>query len=59
MERVETDQTPENILQNCPLWRTQRDLTWPNGVTLAGKLWGSAEEVKRPAKVIVDIGRDV
>jgi hypothetical protein len=59
-ECKDADQTPEHILQSCPLWRTQqRDLTWPNGATLAGKLWGSAEELKRIAKFIGDIGLDV
>jgi hypothetical protein len=28
----------------------------PKGATLAGKLWGSAEELKRTAKFIGDIG---
>jgi hypothetical protein len=53
-----SDQTPRHILQNCPLWRIQRDLTWPNGGTRR-KTWGSDEELKRTAKCIEDIGLDI
>jgi hypothetical protein len=35
---------------------TQRHLTLPKGATLAQKHWGSAEELKRTAKFIGDIG---
>jgi hypothetical protein len=42
----EPDQTPEHVLLDCPLWRTQRDLAWPEGATLAKQLRGSADELK-------------
>jgi hypothetical protein len=37
----------------------KRDLTWPDGATLAKQLWGSADELKRTVKFIEDIGLDV
>jgi hypothetical protein len=55
----EADQTPEHVLLDCPLWRTQRDLPWPEGATLAKQLWGSADELKRTVKFIEDVGLNV
>jgi hypothetical protein len=58
----EADQTPEHVLLDCPLWRTQRDLAWPNGATLVKQLWGSADmadELKRTVKLIEDVGLNV
>jgi hypothetical protein len=34
-------QTPEHVLLDCPLlWRTLRDLAWPDEAALAKQLWG-------------------
>jgi hypothetical protein len=41
----EADQTPEHVLLDCPLWRTQGDIAWPEGATLAKQPWGSADEL--------------
>jgi hypothetical protein len=50
---------PEHVLLDCPLWRTQRDLAWPEGATRAKQLWGSADELKRTVKFIEDVGLNV
>jgi polysaccharide deacetylase 2 family uncharacterized protein YibQ len=55
----EADQTPERVLLDCPLWRTQRDIAWPEGATLAKQLWESADELKRTVKFIEDVGLNV
>jgi hypothetical protein len=43
----EADQTPEHVQLDCQLWRTQRDLAWPDGATL------------RTVKFIEDVGLNV
>jgi hypothetical protein len=55
----EADQTPEHVLLDCPLWRTQRNLSWPEGATLAKQLRGSADELKRTVEFIEDVGLNV
>jgi hypothetical protein len=55
----EADLTPELVLHDCPLWRTQRDLAWPEGATLAKQLWGSVDELKRTVKFIENVGLNV
>ena len=37
----EGDQTPEHVLQACPLLDQLRHQTWPTNTTLDSKLWGS------------------
>jgi hypothetical protein len=51
--------TLEHVLLDCPLWRTQRDLAWPEGATLAKQIWRSADEPKRTIKFIEDVGLNV
>jgi hypothetical protein len=52
---LEADQIPVHVLLDFPLWRTQRDLAWPDGATLAKQLWGSADELKKTVKFIEDV----
>ena len=39
-------QTPEHILQNCPLLGDLRQATWPDGMDYKEKLWGPAETLR-------------
>ena len=39
-------QTPEHILQSCPLYIHQREETWPHEESLQTKLWGTLEELQ-------------
>jgi hypothetical protein len=50
---------PLSMSYYCPLWRTQRDLAWPDGVTLAKQPWVSADELKWTVKFIEDVGLNV
>ena len=45
----QADQTPDHVLQSCPKYAERCQLTWPQGVDLATKLWGSAEDLYRTA----------
>ena len=38
-------QTPEHILQSCPLFLDARREQWPNGATMAEKLWGTKDNL--------------
>jgi hypothetical protein len=57
----EADQTPEHVLLDCPLWRTQRPCLArrSNIRQIAKQLWGSADELKRTVKFIEDVGLNV
>jgi hypothetical protein len=46
------------ILQNCPLWMTQRDLLGPMELLLHNN-FVDPQELKRSAKFIRDIGLDI
>ena len=51
-------QTPEHILQSCPLYQDARTQHWPHGATLAEKLWGNREELTKTTKFISSTGLD-
>jgi hypothetical protein len=40
-------QTPENILQFCPLYQDVRNRLWPHGPILESKLWGSMQDFQQ------------
>lgn len=40
-----SDQTPTHILQDCPLYTSQRNQAWPHGADLNTKLWGSVADL--------------
>ena len=46
-------QTPEHILQSCPLYDNLRRATWPNGEDVQEKLWGAAESLRRTTDFIL------
>ena len=52
-------QTPEHILQSCPLYDSLRQATWPDGEDLQEKLWGAAESLRRTADFIVTTKIDI
>ena len=53
------DQTLNYVLQPCPKYAERRQLTWPHGVNLATKLWGSAENLYQTAGfVAVAVDKD-
>lgn len=49
-------QTPEHILQSCPLHQEARTQHWPNGATLAEKLWGTKEDLMETTDFITRTG---
>ena len=48
----QADQTSDHVLQFCPKYAERRQLTWPQGVDLVTKLWGSAEDLHRMAGLV-------
>ena len=52
-------QTPEHILQQCPLHNSERSHFWPHGKDLHQKLWGSREDLQTTAQFITEIGISV
>ncbi|KAK7108155.1 hypothetical protein V1264_015944 [Littorina saxatilis] len=43
----EGDQTPEHVLQACPLLDQLRIQTWPDPTDLRTKMWGALEDLER------------
>ena len=52
-------QTPEHILQNCPLFVDLRQATWTEGADFQEKLWGSAGSLWRTAGFITATKLDI
>ena len=52
-------QTPEHILQSCPLHQDARIQSWPIGATLTAKLWGTLEDLQTTAAFIHHIGLEI
>lgn len=52
-------QTPEHVLQECPLHRKERNEHWPEGGVLDQKLWGTREDLEHTVHYIQEIGIDV
>ena len=52
-------QTPEHILQSCPIHDKLRQATWPDGEDLQEKLWGAAESLRRTADFIIETKMDI
>ena len=45
----EADQTPQHLLQSCPLYQRERSQIWPQYTSFDHKLWGSTENLHRTA----------
>ena len=52
----QADQTPDHVLQSCPMYTERRQPTWPQGADLATKLWGSTEDLYRTAGCVASTG---
>ena len=52
-------QTPEHVLQNCPLFAELRQATWPEGMDFEEKLWGPAETLRLTTDFITATRLDV
>ena len=52
-------QTPEHLLQNCPLFGELRQATWPEGLEFKEKLWGPAETLRLTADFIARTQLDI
>ena len=52
-------QTPEHILQDCPLFLEARREQWPTGATLVEKLWGNKLDLTKTADFILQTKLDV
>ena len=50
------DETPEHVLQACPLLTQLRDQTWPEGSTLHTKLWGTVDDLRRTSQFTTAAG---
>ena len=57
--RSTAPQTPEHILQNCPLFDEPRQATWPEGLDFREKLWGPAETLRQTADFIASTNIDL
>ena len=49
-------QTPEHILQDCPLYKEIRQKQWPNSASLEEKLWGNINQLKQTCSFIQKAG---
>jgi ribonuclease HI/uncharacterized protein YaaR (DUF327 family) len=45
-------QTPEHVLQFCPMYKEARTKLWPAGATLKTQLWGSKQDLQATANFI-------
>lgn len=52
----QADQTPSHILQDCPLYEELRQQSWPGGMDLKTKLWGTAEDLRRTSSFAASLG---
>ena len=52
----QADQTPDHVLQSCPIYTERHQLTWPQGADLATKLWDSAEDLYWTAGFVASAG---
>jgi hypothetical protein len=52
-------QTPEHVLQSCPLFQEARTQYWPHGATLAEQLWGNQDELMKTTSFILTTNLDV
>ena len=52
-------QTPEHVVQSCPLYKEARTQHWPQVATLAERLWGSKEGLLQAASFSSTITLDV
>ena len=46
------DQTPQHILQTCPMYQELRQRVWPSVTSLQAKLYGSLEELEKTTQFI-------
>ena len=51
--------TPEHVLQDCPLHQDLRTQLWPDGATLAGKLWGTKMDLLQTTHFISSAGLEI
>ena len=51
--------TPEHVLQDCPLHQDLRKQLWPDGATLAGKLWGTKDDLLQTTHFISSAGLEI
>ena len=52
-------QTPEHILQECPLHQNARNQQWPSGATMAEKLWGTKEDLSKTTDFIASLKLEI
>ena len=52
-------QTPEHILQSCPLHQDTRTQHWPHGATLAEQLWGTKRDLETTTNFITQTRLDI
>ena len=50
-----TEQSSQDVLQECRLFETERNATWPQHTSLQEKLYGSREELKRTTHFISNL----
>ncbi|XP_070175569.1 uncharacterized protein [Littorina saxatilis] len=52
----EGDQTPEHVLQACPLLDQLRIQAWPDPTDLRTKMWGAMEDLERTSMFMASSG---
>ena len=50
------DQTPEHVLQTCPLLKTLRETVWPEPVPIRSKLYGSRQDMEATTSFVSQAG---
>ena len=50
------EQTPEHILQTCPLFEDRRQQTWEEDTPFGTKLWGNVDDLRRTANFVGSLG---
>ena len=53
------DQTPEHVLQACPLFDDQRKDVWPDETDLETKLWGAADNLRLTTRLTTSVGLQI
>ena len=52
-------ETPEYVLQACPLFGDQRKDVWPDETDLETKLWGTADNLRLTTRFMTSVGLQI
>ena len=52
-------QSPEHVLQDCPLNEEARTKQWPNNTSMEEKLWGNLTQLRQTCEFFQETGLDI